>query len=154
MRKSELKEYEIKAIELNQGIIERMAGNSQRTKTMFLALCAGVGTFMGSGSLCVGPIGFLWLSLLGFFFWIIDARYLQLERQFRAHHKALVSEELSTQEAWMFNPSSYKGVSLIRVMFSFSQILYPVMIVSAILFSCSLAGVFNPLFDIALSIIR
>lgn len=55
----------------------------------------------------------------------MDARYLQLERKFREHHKAIVSGAISSLEMWDFSPARYPVMDIFRTMFSFSAWIYP-----------------------------
>lgn len=121
---------EIDAIKLTQEIIKRMAENSQKIKNYFLATCAFFCAIIGHGVIVLDRrtcVAFLAIAIA---FWATDARYLRLERQFREHHKAIVAGAISSLEMWDFSPTRYNVVSTIRTMFSFSEWLYPTMVIA------------------------
>lgn len=114
---------EIEAIKVNQEIIKRMAENSAKTKNVFLALFAAAVTLHKT----INIDGFV---LLGFFsvilsMWYTDAKYLQLERQFRKHHQAILNGTISYLDQWSFNPSKYEVEPVAKIMFlNFTMWLY------------------------------
>ena len=114
---------EIEAIKVNQEIIKRMAENSAKTKNIFLALFAAAVTLHKT----INIDGFV---LLGFFsvilsMWYTDAKYLQLERQFRKHHQAILNGTISYLDQWSFNPSKYEVEPVAKIMFlNFTMWLY------------------------------
>lgn len=132
-RNAALSDQEIDAIKVTQDIIKRMAESSQKTKSVFLVASGVFFTLVAKKDLA--PCGLTAIIFLVFalFFWIMDARYLRLERQFRAHHKAIV-DGLSSLDMWDFSPSRYKTASLPRIMLSFSEIPYPTIMMFVPLF--------------------
>lgn len=133
-RQAVLEEHEIKAIMMVQGIITRMADNSQKCKTFFLTLCGAVVALV---SACKVPFSIRMICLfcaLSVTFWFLDARYLQLERKFRQHHKAIIEGTVPYLDQWNINLSRYNS-GFWSSFFSFSELLYPVacITISAIL---------------------
>ena len=138
-----LEQNEIDAIKINQDIIKRMADNSQKIKNFFLAMCAIVVALMGKQQAQITCYFLLAFMAIAIVFWVMDAKYLQLERQFRKHHMAIVSGSIGFLEQWNFNPKQYSKDCILKVMFSFSLMIYPSAILIAIvaylllLFPCS-----------------
>lgn len=138
-----LEQNEIDAIKINQDIIKRMADNSQKIKNFFLAMCAIVVALMGKQQAQITCYFLLAFMAIAIVFWTMDAKYLQLERQFRKHHMAIVSGSIGFLEQWNFNPKQYSKDCILKVMFSFSLMIYPSAILIAIvaylllLFPCS-----------------
>lgn len=134
MKKSEpqiepsyLSTEEIEIVKINQELINRMAGNSQKTKSFLILLVSALLVLAQNAQLksfYLLPVVFFML-MLTLVFWIIDARYLKLEQQFRAHHKAIITKTIDKKTMWIMNPNSYKDLSTIKNMFSFSTMLYP-----------------------------
>lgn len=122
-RNNVLMPNEIEAIKANQEIIKRMADNSAKTKTVFLALFAAAVTLHKSIHLdCFVLLGFV--SVI-FAMWYTDARYLQLERQFRKHHQAILNGTIGYLDQWAFNPVKYKVEPVAKIMFlNFTMWLY------------------------------
>lgn len=121
-----LSDYEIEAIKVTQSIIARMADSSKSVKSIFLLLCAAMISLFGSNLITVtGSMsgGFIALIIA---FWVMDARYLQLERRFCEHHKAIISGTTGYLRKWDFDHRKYKTVCLVRAMFSFSEWVYPI----------------------------
>lgn len=87
-RNSVLTQSEIEALKVTQDVIKRMADNSSKTKTAFIALSVAVLTF-SQGKM---PSNFVLFGYLIFImaFWYTDAKYLQLERAFRSHYNTIV----------------------------------------------------------------
>lgn len=105
--KNDLTTNEIEAIKINQDIIKRMAENSAKTKSIFLAIFTAIITFHKSFTID----GFVFLGLLSVIlsFWYSDAKYLQLERAFRKHHYNILHENKNNPlSKWEFNPNKYK----------------------------------------------
>ncbi|WP_035072826.1 hypothetical protein [Desulfovibrio sp. 3_1_syn3] len=128
-KNTQLSAQEIEAIKVTQEIIKRMADNSQKIKNYFLVACVIFFALLGRGVVCLGLHTYLAFCILTLTFWIMDAKYLRLERQFREHHKAIVLGTKPYLDDWDFNPSGYQVPSTIRTMFTFSQLLYPAMII-------------------------
>lgn len=127
-RNTVLTPNEIEAIKINQEIIKRMADNSAKTKTVFLALFAAAVTLHNSIRLdCYVLFGYI--SVI-FALWYTDAKYLhakylQLERQFRKHHQAIVNGSINYLDQWAFNPAKYKVEPVAKIMFlNFTMWLY------------------------------
>ena len=132
-KNAQLSAQEIDAIKVTQEIIKRMAENSQKMKTCFLATCAFLGAILGRGLVvfdCRVYTAFLLITLA---FWVMDARYLQLERQFREHHKSIVGGSISSLETWDLSPARYPVMNLFRIMFSFSVWIYPAIAIAFLL---------------------
>lgn len=92
MKKEDLATYEspavIKHLEILQGIISRMSGNSAACKTWLLAIITGL-TALSIES-CRIPI---WISLVPtFLFFALDSFYLGLERHFIGLQKDFVNK--------------------------------------------------------------
>lgn len=128
-KNAQLSAHEIDAIKVTQEIIKRMADNSQKIKNYFLIACVIFFTLLGRGVVCLDVYTYLAFCILTLTFWVMDAKFLRLERQFRKHHKAIVSGTIPYLDDWDFNPSNYQVPSMIRTMFTFSQLLYPAMII-------------------------
>lgn len=124
-----LENQEIEAIKVNQEIIKRMADNSQKIKNVFLATSALAATLAGSGSFPPTRVFLYVFVAIAVVFWIMDAKYLQLERGFRKHHAAIVNGSINYLDQWDFNPKRDGLDCLIKVMFSFSLLIYPAAIV-------------------------
>ena len=120
-----LEQNEIDAIKINQEIIKRMAENSQRIKNFFLAMCAIVSALIGKQQIQINSYILLAFIVVTTVFWFMDAKYLQLERQFRKHHVSIVSGSIGFLEQWDFNPHRYSKDSTLKLMVSFSLIIYP-----------------------------
>lgn len=131
-RGSILSNEEIEAIKMTQGIISRIAGNSQKTKAAFIAICAAILT--SAKAFDYIPV-WKWFSVFMFItciLWYVDARYLQLERRLRKHHSAIIDGEIPSLDSW--EPMKCRdGVpSVLRTMFSFSVLIYPCTAICAI----------------------
>ena len=100
----QLSAQEIDAIKVTQEIIKRMAENSQKMKTSFLATCAFFCAILGRGIIALNWRTYAAFLLITFIFWVMDARYLQLERKFREHHKAIVSGSISSLSGYGYFP--------------------------------------------------
>lgn len=130
---AQLSAQEIDAIKITQEIIKRMAENSQKMKTCFLATCAFFCAILGRGFIALSWRTYASFLLITFIFWVMDARYLQLERQFREHHKAIVSGAISSLEMWDCSPTRYPVMGIFRTMFSFSAWIYPTIAIAFLL---------------------
>lgn len=87
-----------KHIELVQGVINRMAGNSFLLKGWSVTLVAGLFALVATG----GNWAFAALGLLpSLSFWWLDAYYLRQERLFRKLHDAIRRGELDSDLYWM-----------------------------------------------------
>jgi hypothetical protein len=105
-----------KHIELVQGVINRMAGNSFLLKGWSVMLVAGLFALAATGgNWCYAAIGLL-PSLS---FWWLDAYYLQQERLFRKLHDAVRRGELENEPYCMSTAKYAADVpGLIRTAFS------------------------------------
>lgn len=99
-RNTVLTQSELEALKVTQEVIKRMADNSSKTKTAFIALSVAVLTF-SQGRM---PPNFVLLGYLVFVvaFWYTDAKYLQLERAFRSHYNAIVDGSIPYLDMWSF----------------------------------------------------
>ena len=99
-RNSVLTQSEIEALKVTQDVIKRMADNSSKTKTAFIALSVAVLTF-SQGKM---PSNFVLFGYLIFImaFWYTDAKYLQLERAFRSHYNTIVDGSTPYLDMWSF----------------------------------------------------
>lgn len=106
-----------------QGAINRMAGNSLTLKSVAMALVTAVVAFAGAVANFDDRIVFGAL-LPVLLFWVLDARYLQLERQFRKLYDAIRKDEDVPE--FDMNPSPYKPkvASIARIAISWSVIWY------------------------------
>lgn len=123
-----LSSNEIEAIKVTQDIIKRMADNSQKTKTLFISICAGFYALLGAKLLAFNYKTMSVFLIVCVILWVVDARYLQLERCFREHHKAIVTG-IAPLDVWNFNPKKYKASCIFYTMFSFSLWIYPLLLI-------------------------
>ena len=131
---SQLSQQEIEAIKVTQDIIKRMSDNSQKMKNIFLGASAVFYALIGKGLAYSGCKVFLAYAIISIMFWFLDSRYLLLERKFRDHNIAIVLGSIPSLEVWGFNPHKYQRESIWKTMFSFSEIIYPIMIFVMCLF--------------------
>lgn len=127
-----LSESEIEALKMNQGIINRMAENSRKTKNLYLTGCAALTALYKIDATISSLKIFIVFITMSCTLWYLDTRYLLLERQFRKHHNAIVHRELRCLEQWNFTPGRYSVGGLYSAMFSFSVLLYPICILVCI----------------------
>ena len=113
---SQLSPQEIEAIKTTQDIIKRMAENSAKTKTIFIAVTAAMGAFLKPEVSLQTLFALLVYLALTVTLWHMDASYLQLERKFRSHSNAIVSGSISSLDRWLFNISKYKAESVTSIM--------------------------------------
>lgn len=94
-----------KHIELVQGVINRMAGNSFLLKGWSVTLVAGLFALVAAG----GNWAFAALGLLpSLSFWWLDAYYLRQERLFRKLHDAVRRGELDN-DVYCMSTTKYDG---------------------------------------------
>lgn len=121
----QLSQQEIEALKMTQDIIKRMAENSSKTKTAFVAITGMLSAFIKfdtSLQTIVTLIIYLFITMI---LWITDAKYLRLERQFREHHRKIVEGTIPTQACWMMEVTSYPVESLRKIMFrNFTMFIY------------------------------
>ena len=79
---SELDQSKIAHLQMIQSVIARMAGNSFSLRTLAVTLTTGFIALLGSIDKPT-PLYALAALLPLFVFWLLDARYLQLERLYR-----------------------------------------------------------------------
>lgn len=79
---AELNEAKIAHLQMIQNVIARMAGNSFSLRTLAVTLTTGLIALLGSIKEPT-PLYALAALLPLFVFWLLDARYLQLERLYR-----------------------------------------------------------------------
>ena len=80
----------IEHLKMVQGVINRMAGNSAQMKTWAVSLVTAIFAFSGLSNdphWLVGAGG----CIPVIFFWVLDARYLHLERCYRKLYEAIVT---------------------------------------------------------------
>ena len=128
-RTSQLSEAEIEAVKMNQDIIRRMAESCQKIKTCFLATCALFAAFAGKGGALSGWRVYAAFLVIAAVFWVMDAKYLNLERGFRKNHENIVGRKLCALDIWKFSPAGNASM-LMQTMFSFSEAIYPAMIIA------------------------
>lgn len=125
-RHTELREQEIGAMQATQAVITRMANNSQNIKSLFLTLSVAVIAYFGANSARPSLGSMLGLGLIGVVFWIMDAKYLQLERKFRKHYNHIICGCKPNLDDWAMDIDQYKVDNLFKMMFkSFSLWIYP-----------------------------
>lgn len=108
---------EIEIIKLTQDIIKRMAENSSRTKTIFIAVTTAVVTFSEVQISLWTIVLLIAYLLITCALWQVDALYLRQERLFRQHYVAIVNKEISIKEAWNLNVSRYETEKVFHIMF-------------------------------------
>lgn len=114
---SQLSPQEIEAIKATQEIIKRMADNSAKTKTIFIAVTAAMGTFVKVETSVQTLFALLVYLAITAILWHTDASYLKLEQQFRNHSNAIVAGTISSLDRWQFNISKYDAESIFSIMF-------------------------------------
>lgn len=111
-----LTQPQIEAIKATQEIIKRMAENSAKTKTIFIAVTVAMASFVKPEATLQTAIGLAVYIFISISLWHMDATYLRFERQFRSHSNAIVDGSVDLIEQWQFNPSLYKAESVISIM--------------------------------------
>lgn len=103
-------------LNLLQGVINRMAGNSALCKTLCITLVAAIAAIAASGS----KPGAVWVALLPLLiFAVLDMMYLSLEKGFRDKYdddvKRLYEGTLHTDDLFRIAPPvDYKALSALR----------------------------------------
>ena len=82
-RNALLRQDEIEAIKVCQGIINRMAENSAKAKNLFFTISAAFVVLLGSSAFEVDERTLGGYAVISIALWYVDARYLQLEQMFR-----------------------------------------------------------------------
>ncbi|MDY3115500.1 MAG: hypothetical protein SOR95_05965 [Sutterella sp.] len=133
----QLSQQEIEALKMTQDIIKRMAENSSKTKTAFVAITGMLSAFIKfdtSVQTIVTLIIYLFITTV---LWITDSIYLRLERQFREHHKKIVEGTISTQACWLMQVTSYPVESSWKTMYrNFTLHLYVIPVGATIVGVC------------------
>lgn len=133
----QLSQQKIEALKMTQDIIKRMAENSSKAKTAFIAITGMLSAFVKfdtSFQTLVTLIIYLFITTI---LWITDSKYLRLERQFREHHKKIVEGTISTQACWMMEVTSYPVESSWKAMYrNFTLQLYVIPVGATIVGVC------------------
>ncbi|MBQ9240546.1 MAG: hypothetical protein IJ164_04295 [Duodenibacillus sp.] len=133
-----LNNNEIEAIKICQGIINRMAENSARTKNFFFVLTAAFLTLIGADTICGSVILIGGYVVIALAMWYTDARYLQLEQMFRGVHNRIVNGCQPNLDSWMFKPQAKDAKSMWWLMFrNFSTLVYPAVAIVVVLLACA-----------------
>ncbi len=112
-------EARIAHLQMIQSVISRMAGNSFALKTLAVTLTTGVVALIGTIEK-FNPI-YLTAPLLPIaVFWWLDARYLQLERLYRALYDAVRQGAIDDPFSMNIAPYKDKVASAMRVAWSWS----------------------------------
>ena len=122
--KDELTPERIKHLEMIQNVIARLAGNGAVTKRYSLVVAAaGFALYR----VTMEPDILLAMALLVLVFWMMDARYLQDERRFRALYDEVRIEPITVASDFrLFPPPSSAGKTSFRsCALSWSAALYP-----------------------------
>jgi hypothetical protein len=85
-------ERQIAHLAMIQAVIARMASNSFALKTLSVTLAAGIIALVGAVQM-PSPLYILAATLPVLVFWWMDAKYLQLERLYRALYDSVRHEE-------------------------------------------------------------
>ena len=114
-------ETKIRHLEAIQAVITRQAGNSLALKALTGTITAAVIAYTGAATM-PAP----WMPVAGVLpalvFWLMDAKYLQQERQFRGLYDAVRRDEVS--EPFSMNAPAFGGEvgSLLHIAFSWSVV--------------------------------
>ncbi len=110
----EHEEKKLEHLKLIEGIVERMASNSLRLKEWFITITSAlVGICLTKSK----PQLLLVAGVALLAFWILDAYYLQQERNFRSLYEAIVREEEQTIPTFSLN------VGILRIKQSYFKVL-------------------------------
>lgn len=161
-----LSPYEIEAIKATQEIIKRMADDSAKAKTTFIAVTAALLAFVKPEISWMTAFTVLAYLCITVALWYTDAKYLQLERAFRLHHNAIINGSLGSLNLWAWKVGGLlKQCESVRsIMFrNFTMWLYWIACTASVVLllfllwkldlASSLASVFNPLADMAKPIV-
>lgn len=145
-RNTMLSTHEIELVKINQEIIKRMADNSAKTKTIFIAVTTAAFSFLKFDPSVHNALALLAYLVVTFALWETDANYLRLERLFRHHHNAIIEGTVPTLDLWRMGVGRYQEESVWRIMFTnFTMWLYMIASISTVVLlariACSLAGV-------------
>lgn len=108
-------------LQMIQGVITRMASNSFSLKTVSVTLTAAVIAYYGALS------GAKWTVAAGggaaiAIFWLLDAMYLRLERQFRKLYDAACEDKVTKPFSMNFVPFAGDVPSVLRIALSWSVV--------------------------------
>ena len=114
-------ETKIRHLEAIQAVIARQAGNSFALKALTGTISAAVIAYTGAATL-PAP----WMAAAGVMpalvFWLMDAKYLQQERQFRSLYDAVCRDEVTEPFSMNVIKFGSKVDGVLRVAFSWSVI--------------------------------
>jgi len=132
---AELNEDRIKHLELIQDVIARMAGESARMKQFALA-AVGVLASTSAATHAV-PLAYV-AGALSVIFWLLDARYVRLERGYRALYDQVRSEGGPADFRLTLDGAIQKRQGLVPALFGWSVApLYGALVVIAVLLARS-----------------
>lgn len=117
-RNTMLSAPEIELLKMTQEVINRMADNSVKTKTLFVGVTAAAIAFLEFDPSVHNLLALLAYLVVTIALWETDARYLRLERLFRHQHHAIVDGSVPALELWRMNLSRYEEESVLRIMFT------------------------------------
>lgn len=109
----------VEYLKLIQGVIARMVGNSAHVKTWAVSLVTAAFVFSGISNDPHWLIG-LGASVPVVAFWIMDARYLHLERCYIQFYSAVTSEQVIVDFSLDYRPHVHEVASVWRVAWSWS----------------------------------
>ena len=116
-----MEETKLRHLEAIQAVITRQASNSFALKALTGTITAAVVAYTGATT-TPAPLMPVAGILPALVFWIMDAKYLQQERQFRGLYNAACRDEVD--ELFSMNFAKYGGKvdSVLRIAFSWSVI--------------------------------
>lgn len=129
-----------KEIDLIESCITRMADNSFKCKGWAVTLVVAV-----LGLWCYSDFGLLEVAVISFTpilcFWIMDTKYLQMERAYRRKYEWVTENRPKGDMTGLFDLNPYKFApngdpkkdSVLHIMVSWSERVYPALIVAVIL---------------------
>lgn len=130
----------VENIKVVQGVISRLADNSAKCKNWMLVVSGAAVSLFSSGVIASQLLFIGAYALIVLAFWFMDAKYLQTERLFRTLHRHIVSGSAPYLFTWELDVSGYKKDCLLKVMFSWSMLVYHVaFLLSLIAISIQLA---------------
>lgn len=108
-------EMKLEHLKLIEGIIERMASNSLRLKEWFITITSAlVGICLTKSK----PQLLLVAGVALLAFWVLDAYYLQQERNFRSLYEAIVGDEEQKIPTFSLN------VGILQIKQSYFKVLF------------------------------
>ena len=106
-------------LQMIQGVITRMAGNSFSLKTLAVTLTTGVVALLGTMQ-TFNPLYLFTLLLPIAVFWWLDARYLQLERLYRRLYDEVRHGAIADPFGMDTRPYREAEASVVRIAWSWS----------------------------------